>query len=211
MALVIIMTACKAPTDIDTDRDITPLNAIKVKPDSTSFEFFENESLSHFLINKSLAYIDTTTQPNALWLDITLENTRYDLLDEIPRICAEEISIKFDSLLIDNQNFQMSTAIENQLPAEIYVKLRRDTRKVFDTTISIGFDNNDAMINIDYDKKNQSITTTFESMIRVNRAWYEYRDTVIKNPDGFNIKYELKEYKEESDSLNLRGKLVLFY
>jgi hypothetical protein len=209
--LFAVFISCVSPLDVDADRRGYALNGIKLQPSITGISFSEGNEKSPFIVNKNLAYIDTSVTPPAFWLDMTLENTKYGLLDEIPRISAEEINIKFDSLLIDNQNFQLSEAFVKGLPVELFVKLRRDSRNIFDTTVVCGINGNDAKVDIQFDQENKKITTKFDIMIHINRAWYEYKDTVIVNPDGFELKFETKKYRMEPDSLIISGTLDLIY
>jgi hypothetical protein len=199
-----VFISCVSPLDVDTDRMGT---AIKLQPSIVNITLTENGVKTPYIINKNSAYVDITLEPPVFWLEMNLKNLQYSALDAIPRITTNEINIKIDSVFIDSQNHFLSETDSEPNDMQISLLLRRDTRREFDTTIFCGSDGQNASVDIAYSQEDSLITFNFETMVYAKRTWYEYRDTIITDPNGLKLRHEIKTYKEAPDSLHIVGSM----
>lgn len=237
-AILGLLFSCSAPSDLDVNKRIEPVDPMKVRVYPTIREVIieengnqiNNVSRINFEISKSDIAIDTLKNPPLIWMKIVLERKGHF---ESRRLALKSINLVLDSFPITGLPYSFSQNF-NFYQNWAKIKIQRGPKKDFDTLIDVSKNPNYFEMGIILNKQLHEIlangygkiydrrftisrhdTVVFDSVLKVHydTIWI-YGKPVIKKEEYWEVK-EIRLEQEEvtpfADSLILNFKIRMKY
>jgi hypothetical protein len=192
--LGVIIYSCNSPMSVDTPREETPMG--KVQAYLSEFTVEQYGKVYTFNANDYKVFINLYSEPNRLWLDLSLESFT-NPVDELLRVAVKRINVHLDSIELKNGPFILKNEPDNKVDFEYF---RWKDPDVIKTEFDEKNSKTGSTVEFKIDKINKSITIFFDIRIddNVDRIETKYDDNggistfTSTETKTFNLKVNLK-------------------